>query len=94
MKANKQAKKENKNILQRDWLILSTRAKVGERFRPFIPRCSCTRLCTQLGRGVFFYFVLQKKLLLFLCLAGNEEFAVTVREGVDTLQDIFEQINH
>ena len=29
----------------------------------------------------FFYFVLQKE-LYFLCLPGNEEVAVTVREGM------------
>ena len=27
----------------------------------------------------------------FFVLLGNDEFAVTVREGVDTVQDIFEQ---
>ena len=32
--------------------------------------------------------------IYFLCLPGNEEFAMTVREGVDTLQDIFEQRNY
>ena len=41
----------------------------------------------------FFYFVLQKE-PYFLCLTGNEEFAVTVRKRVDTVQDIFEQRNH
>ena len=30
----------------------------------------------------------------FLVLLGNNEFAVTVREGIDTVQDIFEQRNH
>ena len=77
-------------------LVLSTWAKVGRRFRPFIPRCSRTCLCTQLlGGGGFGFstFFIQKE-LYFLCLPGNEEFAVTVREGVDTLQDIFEQRNH
>ena len=40
-----------------------------------------------------FSFVIQKE-LYFLCLPGNEEFALAVREGVDTLQDIFEQRSH
>ena len=30
----------------------------------------------------------------FFDLLGNDEFAVTVRKGVDTVQDIFEQRDH
>ena len=50
-------------------LVVSTWAKVGRRFRPFIPRCSRTCLCTQLlgGGGCrIFYFFYSKETLFSL----------------------------
>ena len=41
-----------------------------------------------------FMFVDAELNFSFFVLLGNDEFAVTVREGVDTVQDIFEQRNH
>ena len=40
-----------------------------------------------------FYFVIQEELYFFVCQI-MKNFAVIVREGVDTVQDIFEQRNH
>ena len=52
-------------------LVLSTWAKVGRRFRPFIPRCSRTCLCTQLwgGGGVsdFLLFLFKRNFIFFVC---------------------------
>ena len=49
-------------------LLLSTAAKAGGRFRPFIPRCSGTCLCTQLGRGVgFFTLLFKRNFSFFFC---------------------------
>ena len=41
-----------------------------------------------------FMFVDAELNFSFFVLLGNDKFAVTVREGVDTVQDIFEQRNH
>ena len=41
-----------------------------------------------------FMFVDAELNFSFFVLLGNDEFAVTVREGVDTVQDIFEQRDH
>ena len=43
--------------------------------------------------SVFMFVDAELNFSLFVLL-GNDEFAVTVREGVDTVQDIFEQRNH
>ena len=49
-------------------LVLSTRAKVGGRFRPFILRCSRTCLCTQLGRGEgIFTLFFKRNFIFFVC---------------------------
>ena len=41
-----------------------------------------------------FMFVDAELNFSFFVLLGNDEFAVTVREGIDTVQDIFEQRSH
>ena len=43
--------------------------------------------------SVFMFVDAELNFSLFVLL-GNDEFAVTVREGVDTVHDIFEQRNH
>ena len=41
-----------------------------------------------------FMFVDAELNFSFFVLLGNDKFAVTVREGVDTVQDIFERRSH
>ena len=41
-----------------------------------------------------FMFVDAELNFSFFVLLGNDEFALTVREGIDTVQDNFEQRNH
>ena len=41
-----------------------------------------------------FMFVVAELNFSFFVLLGNDEFAVTVKEGIDTVQDIFEQRSH
>ena len=95
MKANKQAKKRTK-IYNKETgefycqLGLKLARGFAHSFQGAVARAFVHNL-----EGVWFFFsLLIQKELYFFCLPGNEEFAVTVREGVYTPQDIFEQRNH
>ena len=45
------------------------------------------------GRG-FFTLSFKRNFIFFVCHEVMKNFAMTVQEGIDTLQDIFEQRNH